>query len=150
MPPCMPEWLPSATNLARTSPGSPRMGDACRRRRVTKLLTHLLFARSPWSPCQVHRTTTRSSFVIFIRAGQWPIFLSGSTDPPSVLDKRPTTSSPFRFQVNAPPVSFLPLCQSSPRRFGHGIIGQEEVEEMGFVPSALGEPRGAIHRCDNR
>ena len=29
-------------------------------------------------------------------------------------------------------------------------ISHEEAEEMGFVPSALGEPRGAIHWCDNR
>ena len=29
-------------------------------------------------------------------------------------------------------------------------ISQEEDEEMGFVPSALGEPRGPVHWCDNR
>ena len=29
-------------------------------------------------------------------------------------------------------------------------ISQEEAEEMGFGPSALGEPREAIHWCDNR
>ena len=29
-------------------------------------------------------------------------------------------------------------------------INQEEAQEMGFVPSALGEPRGAIQCCDNR
>ena len=29
-------------------------------------------------------------------------------------------------------------------------ISQEEAEEMGSVPSALGEPRGAIYWCDNR
>ena len=29
-------------------------------------------------------------------------------------------------------------------------ISQEEAEEMGFVPSALGEPRGPIHWCDTR
>ena len=29
-------------------------------------------------------------------------------------------------------------------------ISQEEAEEMGFVPSAVGEPRGAIYWCDNR
>ena len=29
-------------------------------------------------------------------------------------------------------------------------ISQEEAEEMGFVPSALGEPREAIHWCENR
>ena len=29
-------------------------------------------------------------------------------------------------------------------------ISQEEAEEMGFVPSALGEPRGAIYWCDIR
>ena len=27
---------------------------------------------------------------------------------------------------------------------------QEEAEELGFVPSALSEPRGPIHWCDNR
>ena len=29
-------------------------------------------------------------------------------------------------------------------------ISQEEAEEMGFVPSALREPRGAIYWCGNR
>ena len=29
-------------------------------------------------------------------------------------------------------------------------ISQEEAEEMGFVPSALSEPRGPIYWCDNR
>ena len=29
-------------------------------------------------------------------------------------------------------------------------LSQEEGEELGFVPSALGEPRGAIYRRDNR
>ena len=29
-------------------------------------------------------------------------------------------------------------------------ISQEEAEEMGFVPSALGEPRGTIYWFDNR
>ena len=29
-------------------------------------------------------------------------------------------------------------------------ISQEEAEEVGFVPSALGEPRGATDWCDNR
>ena len=29
-------------------------------------------------------------------------------------------------------------------------ISTEEAEEMGFVSSALGEPRGAIYWCDNR
>ena len=29
-------------------------------------------------------------------------------------------------------------------------ISQAEAEEMGFVPSALGEPRGPISGCDNR
>ena len=29
-------------------------------------------------------------------------------------------------------------------------ISQEEAEEMGFVPSALGEPRGTIYWCDKR
>ena len=29
-------------------------------------------------------------------------------------------------------------------------ISQEEAEEMGFVPSALIEPRGPIYWCDNR
>ena len=29
-------------------------------------------------------------------------------------------------------------------------ISQEEAEEMGFVPRALGEPRGPIYWCDNR
>ena len=29
-------------------------------------------------------------------------------------------------------------------------ISQEEAEDMGFVPSALVEPRGAIYWCDNR
>ena len=28
-------------------------------------------------------------------------------------------------------------------------ISQEEAEEMGFVPSAFGEPRRAIYWCDN-
>ena len=29
-------------------------------------------------------------------------------------------------------------------------FSQREVEEIGFMPSALSEPRGAIHWCDNR
>ena len=29
-------------------------------------------------------------------------------------------------------------------------LSQEEVNESGFVPSALSEPRGVIHRCDNQ
>ena len=29
-------------------------------------------------------------------------------------------------------------------------ISQEEAEKMGFVPSALGEPRGPIYWCDNQ
>ena len=29
-------------------------------------------------------------------------------------------------------------------------IGQEEAEELAIVPSALSEPRGPIHWCDNR
>ena len=29
-------------------------------------------------------------------------------------------------------------------------ISQEEAVEMGFVPSALSEPRGPIYWCDNR
>ena len=29
-------------------------------------------------------------------------------------------------------------------------FSQEETDEIGFVPSALSEPRGAIHWCDNR
>ena len=29
-------------------------------------------------------------------------------------------------------------------------ISQEEAEEMGFVPSALSEPREAHYMCDNR
>ena len=29
-------------------------------------------------------------------------------------------------------------------------IGQEVAEEIGFVPCALGEPRGPINWCDNR
>ena len=29
-------------------------------------------------------------------------------------------------------------------------ISQEEAQEMGFVPSVLGEPRGVIYWCDNR
>ena len=41
----------------------------------------------------------------------------------------------FTFQVNAPPVSFLPLCQSSPRRLGHCII------------RILYHPRGLGHPC---
>ena len=28
-------------------------------------------------------------------------------------------------------------------------ISQEEAEELGFVPSALSEPRGAIYWCDS-
>ena len=53
LPPCMPEWLPSAANLTRTSPGSHRMGDSCRRHSVTKLLTNLPTARSPLNSCWV-------------------------------------------------------------------------------------------------
>ena len=33
---------------------------------------------------------------------------------------------------------------------GYGDLGQEEVENIGSVPSALCELRGAVHRCDNR
>ena len=29
-------------------------------------------------------------------------------------------------------------------------ISQEAADEMGFVPSALSEPRGPIYWCDNR
>ena len=29
-------------------------------------------------------------------------------------------------------------------------LSQEEADEIGCVPSALSEPRGAIHWCDNR
>ena len=29
-------------------------------------------------------------------------------------------------------------------------FSQEEVNEIGFVPCALREPRGAIHWCDNQ
>ena len=29
-------------------------------------------------------------------------------------------------------------------------LNQEEAEEMGFLLSALGEPRGPIHWCDSR
>ena len=36
------------------------------------------------------------------------------------------------------------------KRFAHEDFSQKEVEEIGFVPSALSEPRGAIHWCDNR
>ena len=35
-------------------------------------------------------------------------------------------------------------------RRGYGDIGQEEVEEVDFVPSALSEPQGAAHWCDNQ
>ena len=35
-------------------------------------------------------------------------------------------------------------------RLAHGEISQEEAEEIGFVPSALSEPRGAFCWCDKR
>ena len=58
LPPCMPVWLRPAANLTRTSPGS-RMGDACRSRSVTKVLTNLPMARSPLDSCRVLRTVTQ-------------------------------------------------------------------------------------------
>ena len=33
---------------------------------------------------------------------------------------------------------------------GMRAIGQEEAEELAFVPSALSDPRGSIYFCDNR
>ena len=35
-------------------------------------------------------------------------------------------------------------------RRSYGDVSQEEVEEVGFVPSALSEPRGVVHWCDNQ
>ena len=35
-------------------------------------------------------------------------------------------------------------------RVAHEEINQEEADEMGFVPSALSELRGAFYWCDNR
>ena len=35
-------------------------------------------------------------------------------------------------------------------RLAREDFSQEEADEIGFVPSALSETRGAIHWCDNR
>ena len=35
-------------------------------------------------------------------------------------------------------------------RLAHAVFSQEEADEIGSVPSALSEPRGAVHWCDNR
>ena len=35
-------------------------------------------------------------------------------------------------------------------RLAHEEISQEDADEIGFVPSALSEPRGAFYWCDNR
>ena len=35
-------------------------------------------------------------------------------------------------------------------RLAHDELCQEEADEVGFVPSASSEPRGAIYWCDNR
>ena len=32
----------------------------------------------------------------------------------------------------------------------HEDFSQKETDKIGFVPSALSEPRGAIHGCDDR
>ena len=29
-------------------------------------------------------------------------------------------------------------------------LGQEEIEELSFVPSAVSEPRWVLHMCDNK
>ena len=34
--------------------------------------------------------------------------------------------------------------------FTYEDLSQEEADEIGFVPSALSEPRGAMHWCDYR
>ena len=35
-------------------------------------------------------------------------------------------------------------------RLAHEDFSQEEADEIGFVPSAFSEPRGAMHWCDNQ
>ena len=35
-------------------------------------------------------------------------------------------------------------------KLAHEDFSQEAADEIGFVPSALSEPRGATHWCDNR
>ena len=35
-------------------------------------------------------------------------------------------------------------------RLAHAVVSQEDADEIGSVPSALSEPRGAVHWCDNR
>ena len=59
-PPCMP------TSCTQTSPGLPRMSDACRSRSALKLLTNSLTVPSPLSPCRVLRTTTRGCFLLHV------------------------------------------------------------------------------------
>ena len=36
------------------------------------------------------------------------------------------------------------------KKFAYEDCSQREVDEIGFVPSALSEPRVAIHWCDGR
>ena len=42
-------------------------------------------------------------------------------------------------------------CRSSvPKKKSHEDFKEEDADEIGFVPSAMNEPRGAVHWCDYR
>ena len=75
-------------------PGSPRMGDGCRRRFVTKLLKNKLTARSPCSSCRVFQTTTRGPL-----AGAFTASYFGKETRPREVEKFCWSCHPKRWRT---------------------------------------------------
>ena len=98
-------------------------------------------------------------------AGPWPGTEGGSMDPtrkmghevkekPKEVEMEMEDDVPQEERVDIPSPNRKVIRVESEETLDHVretlAISQEEAEEMGFVPSALGEPRRPIFWCDNR